>query len=181
MNLISILQDWRPNSYLVVRKIRIQFLVFCILALCSQIAQASAYPAKVVRIIDGDTIVVLDSNNRQHRIRLAGIDAPEKKQAFGNVSRQNLANISFGQLALVDTYKLDRYGRELAVVYVNKIDIGLFQIKSGLAWHYKKYAHEQAPSERIEYASSELDAKRGKKGIWSDVHAVEPWDFRRKK
>lgn len=159
----------------------IRLMSALLLVLCCQIAHANSYTAKVVRIIDGDTLVVLDSDNHLHRIRLAGIDAPEKKQPFGNVSRKNLADIAFGQIAVVNAYKLDRYGRELAVVLIQNIDVGLFQIRSGLALHYKKYMHEQSSNDRVEYARSELDAKYNKIGLWSQEGLIEPWSFRRRR
>ena len=87
---------------------------------------------RVIGVADGDTITVLGSNRVQHRIRLAGIDAPEKSQAYGQVSK-------------LEYHKTDRYGRTVGTVLVNGRDVNLEQIRAGLAWHYKQYQGEQAP------------------------------------
>ena len=99
-------------------------------------------------IADGDTITTLDSANQQHRIRLNGIDAPEKAQPFGNVSKQNLARLAFSRNAVVDCPKFDRYGRQVCLVRVSGIDVGLAQIEAGLAWWYRKYSREQSSTAR---------------------------------
>lgn len=85
-------------------------------ALFSQIAFADTYTGRVVGISDGDTITVLDSSNGQHKIRLAGIDAPEKSQAFGQRSKENLSALVFGKPVTIETKKNDRYAREIGKV-----------------------------------------------------------------
>ncbi len=100
---------------------------------------------KVGRVVDGDTLYVLDANYKQHKIRLAGIDAPEKKQAYGLASRKHLASIVADQQVTVEYQKRDRYGRIVGKVLLDGIDACLEQVKAGFAWHYKKYQHEQSP------------------------------------
>ncbi len=90
-------------------------------------------------IADGDTLTILDTSNQQHRIRLYGIDAPEKKQPFGSRSKQNLAALAFAKHAVVEWTKPDRYGRIIGKVIVDGQDVGLRQIEAGLAWWYRKY------------------------------------------
>ncbi len=152
-------------------------LLFCFLV-SAQAALAETYTGRVVGITDGDTITVLDATNRQHKIRLSGIDAPEKKQAFGNISKQTLADLVFSKTVTVETSKVDRYRRELAKVWVGSIDANLEQVKAGLAWYYKKYEHEQPPVDRRAYAVAEEDARASRLGLWRDSYPVPPWDFR---
>jgi endonuclease YncB( thermonuclease family) len=133
----------------------------------------------VVGIADGDTITVLDDSKTQHRVRLAGIDAPEKGQAFGNVSRQHLADLVAGQRVTVERHKRDRFGRIVGKVQRGGLDVCLEQVRAGMAWHFKKYAAEQSPEDRRTYAEVEEQARANKAGLWGDARAVPPWEFRR--
>jgi endonuclease YncB( thermonuclease family) len=123
---------------------------------------------KVVSIADGDTLIVLDASNHQHRIRLTGIDAPESRQAFGTRSREHLASLVFGKQVTVGYDKQDRYRRTLGKVIVDGRDANLEQIKSGMAWHYKFYENEQPPQDRKTYAEAEREARAAKRGLWVD-------------
>jgi endonuclease YncB( thermonuclease family) len=134
---------------------------------------------KVVGVADGDTITILDSSNTQHKIRLAGIDAPEKSQPFGQVSKQNLSDMVFGQQVTIDWQKRDRYQRIVGKVLLNRKDVNLEQLKAGLAWHYKKYVQEQPAEDREHYAQVELQAQQAKMGLWKEANAVAPWDWRK--
>jgi endonuclease YncB( thermonuclease family) len=111
--------------------------VFAVYALCFSLAQAETLNGRVVKIADGDTVTILDESNRQHKVRLVGIDAPERKQPFGTVSRQHLAGLVFGKTVAMRWQKRDRYQRILGKVLVDGQDVNLEQIKAGLAWHYK--------------------------------------------
>ena len=133
---------------------------------------------KVVGVSDGDTITVLDSGKTQHKIRLAGIDAPEKTQAFGERSKQHLSDLVFGKTVAVDWNKTDKYGRTIGKVIVNGQDANLSQVQTGLAWHYKQYEKEQLASDRRVYAQAEVDARTRKIGLWHDAAPTPPWDFR---
>jgi len=93
---------------------------------------------KVGRVVDGDTLYVLDANYKDHKIRLAGIDAPERRQAYGLASRKHLASIVAGRQVTVEYQKRNRYGRIVGKVWIDGVDACLEQIKAGLAWHYKK-------------------------------------------
>ena len=108
------------------------------LALCLVLqVQADTLLGKVINVADGDTITILDDTNTQHKIRLAGIDAPEKRQAFGAVSKQSLAEQVAGRSVAVEWVKVDRYGRKVGKVLLAGMDCNLVQIRRGLAWHYK--------------------------------------------
>ena len=145
------------------------------------LAQAGTLTGRVVRISDGDTLVVLDSSNAQHKIRLTGIDAPERGQAFGTKSKEHLSDSIAGKFVVVEYSKRDRYQRILGKVLLSDQDMNLEQIKAGLAWHYKKYQKEQAPADRELYSEAEIEAREAKRGLWYDPHPVPPWEHRKSK
>jgi endonuclease YncB( thermonuclease family) len=133
---------------------------------------------RVVAIADGDTITILDSASTQHRIRLAGIDAPESHQAFGEQSRLSLSEMIFGKDVSVSYQKVDQYGRLVGKIILDGKDINLEQVKAGMAWHYKFYEDEQTPEERDAYAKAEAEARASQRGLWQDPNPVEPYQFR---
>ena len=140
---------------------------------------ATTLQGKVVNVADGDTITVLDANNTQHKIRLQGIDAPEKAQAFGQKSKQSLHQLIHSKQVSVEFQKKDKYGRTVGKVVFNGLDVCLEQIKLGMAWHYKQYESEQPKEERETYAQSELAARSMAVGIWKDKNPTPPWEFRK--
>lgn len=142
-------------------------------------AQAETLLGKVIHVQDGDSITVLDETHTQHKIRLSGIDAPERRQAFGNVSKESLAEQVAGQSVAVEWDKVDRYGRKVGKVLLAGMDSNLVQIKRGLAWHYKQYEREQSPADRQSYAEAEVEARAAKLGLWRDAAPLPPWHFRR--
>ena len=144
-----------------------------------QFVNAATLTGKVVGVADGDTITVLDSSNTQYIIRLAGIDAPEKKQAFGNVSKQSLSDLVYGKQVDVDWSKQDRYGRTVGKVFVNGTNANLVQVKRGLAWYYKKYQNELILDDRLDYLHAQEAAESSKVGLWADREPTPPWDFRK--
>ncbi len=149
--------------------------------LCAGLAQATwaeTLTGRVVAIADGDTLTLLDVANRQHHIRLMGIDAPEKAQQFGNRSRTALGARAFGKDAVAECGKRDRYGREVCKIIVDSVDINLEQIRAGMAWWYRQYAKEQTPGDREEYELAEFQAKSHRQGLWADKNPVPPWEWR---
>lgn len=141
--------------------------------------QAGTIIGRVVGVTDGDTVTVLDSGKVQHKIRLAGIDAPEKKQAFGNRSKESLSDLVFNKPVTVDTGKADRYGREVGKIIVNGLDANLEQVKRGFAWHYKAYRREQSANDRKLYDFAESEARAAKRGLWRDAEPIPPWEWRK--
>lgn len=133
-------------------------LLFSVALATASTSFAETYSGLVVSVAGGDTVTVLDDTNRQHKVRLSGIDAPEKAQAFGNVSRQHLAQLVFQKRVTVEFEKLDRYKREVGKVLVAGKDANLEQIEAGLAWHYKKYQSEQPQADRQAYSAAENSA-----------------------
>ena len=158
-------------------KLLMSFLL--IFSVCTASA-SKILQGKVVSVADGDTITVLDAEKNQHKIRLQGIDAPEKAQAFGAKSKQALYEMVHGKTVQVSFEKSDKYGRILGKVLLDGQDICHQQIKAGLAWHYKKYQNQQPLVDRDDYSASETAAKSEKLGLWSDPQPVAPWDFRKR-
>ncbi len=142
---------------------------------------AATIEGRVVSVADGDTVTVLDAGKIQHKIRLAGIDAPEKKQAFGNRSKDSLSDLVFGKSVRVETGKKDRYGREVGKILADDRDVNLVQVQRGLAWHYKAYEREQSAADRSLYDAAERDARAGRRGLWRDAQPVPPWEWRKER
>lgn len=149
------------------------------LMLAVSVCFAEIRSGRVVGVVDGDTVDLLTAEHEQVRIRLAGIDAPEKAQPFGQRSKQKMSDLVFGKDAQVEFTKRDRYGRIIGKVLVNGRDASLGLLDAGLAWHYKKYAGEQSASDRATYASAEDTAKASRVGLWRDELPTAPWDWRR--
>ena len=143
-------------------------------------ARADALIGKVVGITDGDTITVLDVGKTEHKVRLMGIDAPEKKQDFGNESKKALSNYIYQKEITVEYRKQDRYKRKVGKIILGKEDICLQMIKDGMAWHYKDYEKEQPKIDRDLYSQAELKAREAKIGLWQDSKAIAPSTFRHK-
>lgn len=133
---------------------------------------------KVVGVTDGDTVTIIDADSVQRRVRLAGIDAPESEQPFGYASYVHLFNLAHEQFVTATCPKVDRYRRDVCTVWVHGQDINLAQLKAGLAWHFKRYAHEQPDDEREAYAAAEDAARAARVGLWQEDAPVAPWVWR---
>src|SRR5918997_1123444 len=133
---------------------------------------------KVIRVSDGDTIAVLDKDNKTHKIRFQGIDAPESKQDFGQASKENLSKMVFGKQVTVIWDKVDKYRRTVGKVLVDGRDINIEQVRAGFAWHYKKYADEQPAEDRVTYAKAEEEARAARLGLWQDPNPTPPGEWR---
>ena len=134
---------------------------------------ASDIEGKVVAITDGDTLTVL-VGTEQVKGRLDGIDAPERRQAFGTQAREKLAELTFGKSVTVEGNKKDRYGRTIGRVLVGGQDASLAMLEAGLAWHYKAYSKDATLSR------AEADARNALKGLWADPEPIAPWEFRKR-
>jgi len=164
-----------------------RYLIILFTTLVTSTAAADI-SGKVVAVTDGDTIKILDNNSTQHKIRLTGIDAPEKAQPFGNASRKHLASLVAGKEVRVETSKNDRYGRVLGKVWVQPqncsacgktLNANLAQILAGMAWWYQDYAKDQPAQDRARYESAVKEARKGKLGLWSEPDPIPPWAWRR--
>ena len=134
---------------------------------------------KVIGIKDGDTVEVL-YYQLPFTIRLEHIDAPEKKQAFGTVSKKKLSDLCFGKMVTIVSKNkkgnYDRNGRMIAEIFLeNGTNINKEMVKAGLAWHFKKYSKDRS------YSDVEILAKKSKLGLWQDQNAIAPWEFRQNK
>ena len=140
---------------------------------------AESISGRIVAVADGDTLTLLDRSFVEHKIRLSGIDAPEKKQAFGQRAKAKLSANAYGLQAEADCLKTDRYGRNICVVRVNGRDVGLEQIRAGMAWWYRQYAKEQSQQKRTDYEQAKSIAKARSHGLWDSKNQVLPWEWRR--
>ncbi len=140
---------------------------------------------RVVRVIDGDTLVLLVSGNVQERIRLSGIDCPERKQAFGMRAKEALLARVAGEGVSVewdkrDRYKRDRYKRIVGKVIDDEGDVNLALVRNGMCWWYRKYAREQSAVDQVLYEKAEEKARGERVGLWVDLQPVAPWEWRRR-
>jgi micrococcal nuclease len=136
-------------------------------------APALALEGKVVGVIDGDTIDVLDSSKKQHRVRFDGIDAPERGQPFSSRAKSTLSELVFGKAVRVETEGADKYDRTIGRVYLDGRDVGLAMLEAGMAWHYTKYDQGK------DYAAAEKTARSLSRGLWDDRSPIPPWEWRR--
>jgi endonuclease YncB( thermonuclease family) len=130
-----------------------------------------------VQVSDGDTITVLAAGNRQVRVRLAWVDAPERGQAFANASRQSLRELVAGRTVRVIERDVDRYGRTVGTVEVDGLDVCLEQLQRGLAWVFERYIVDAPAETQREYREVQELARWERKGLWKDKDAIPPWEF----
>ncbi|MDS4030392.1 MAG: thermonuclease family protein [Candidatus Contendobacter sp.] len=133
---------------------------------------ADTLTGRVVAVADGDTLTVLVEGNRQVKIRLVGIDAPEYDQPFGQKSRQSLSELTFGRTATVAVQKTDDYGRVVGTVTVGGVNVEAEQVRRGLAWVYRHY------SDDARLLALEAEAKAARRGLWADANPMPPWEWR---
>ena len=130
---------------------------------------------KVVSISDGDTFTILTEEKIQIKIRLYGIDCPEKGQEFGQVCKEYLSKLIFNKLVEVENKGYDRFKRTLGVVFVNQINVNEKMLEEGMAWHFKKYDRS------LRWSLIEEKAKSEKRGLWSNPNFIAPWEYRKNK
>jgi endonuclease YncB( thermonuclease family) len=135
-------------------------------------AFSTEWTGTVVGISDGDTLTVLNANKRQVKIRMAEIDAPESKQAFGTQSKKSLSDLCFKKSVVVDDHGTDRYKRTLGRIKCDGVDANAEQVRRGMAWAYKRYLTDQS------IITLEDTARSGKAGLWADEKPTPPWEFR---
>jgi len=133
---------------------------------------ANTLAGRVVGVADGDTLTLLSAGRQQMKVRLNSIDAPEKKQPFGNAAKKALSDKVFNKQVIVETSKIDRYGRSLGTVWVDGRLVNLEMVKTGMAWVYRQYATDPA------YYSAENIARKNKIGLWAQSNPIPPWEFR---
>ena len=138
-----------------------------------------AWAGEVVGITDGDTITVLNSKTlKDVKIRLYGIDTPEKGQAFSKRAKQFTSTLVYGKVVEVGAITVDHYGKTVSLVYVEGKGVCDELIRAGLAWVYYLYCNLPICAE---WKNLEAEAKEAKRGIWSEHNPIPPWEFRRKR
>lgn len=140
---------------------------------------AETISGEVIKVPDGDTITIVDSANRKHRVRFLGIDAPEKNQASGQACGRSLSDKIYGETVKVKYDKKDRYGRILGTVYLGDRNVNLEQVTEGCAWYYWHYARDVERALRSAYAEAESEAQSKRLGLWKKSDPVPPWEFRK--
>lgn len=157
-------------------KTRHFFLISLILfQLTAQSVCARTLIGKVVAVTDGDTIKVL-VNKKEVKVRLYGIDTPEKKQAFGTQAKKYTSNKCFGKVVTVKEQGKDRYKRTLGyVILPGKKNLNELLVRDGMAWWYQQYAPNNKRLKQLEN-----DARKAKRGLWKDKAPVPPWEFRKR-
>jgi endonuclease YncB( thermonuclease family) len=133
---------------------------------------AEPFTGKVVSVHDGDTLTVLDATKVQRKVRLQGIDAPERGQPFGNVARDRLAALTMGKAVAVHDDGRDKWGRTLGRVEVEGQDVSRQMVAEGLAWHYSRFSDDAG------LAAAEREARAAVRGLWRDRQPVPPWEWR---
>ena len=151
---------------------------FLILLCCPILLFATEFSAKVIRVVDGDSVNILRLPEREElKLRLYGIDAPEWKQAYGKESKDALNELlGTNREIFVKVLDKDRYGRLICKLHLNSEDISVneWMVSKGNAWHYEKYAPDD-----IKLQSAEENARNNKLGLWSFAEPIPPWEFRK--
>lgn len=158
-----------------VRPLRSSILIFLFLWLSlSSSLFAADFTGKVIGVSDGDTITVLHQGHPE-KIRLEGIDCPEKAQAFGQRAKQFTSDLAFGKVVTVRGVETrDRYGRILGnVILPDGQNLNHQLLQAGFAWWYRKYSHD------LQLEHMESEARKAKHGLWADPYPIPPWEWRR--
>ncbi len=142
------------------------------LLIISALVAAPAFADQVIGVADGDTLTVLH-DGKSLKIRLGNIDAPEKKQAFGERSKQSLSDMCYRKDATYSVQSIDRYGRTVAVVKCGDVEVNRAQIERGFAWVYERYNKD------LSLLALQDETKEKRMGLWADASPTPPWDFRR--
>lgn len=140
--------------------------------------QEAPFRGRIQHLSDGDSFVVRAEDGRRVPVRLSAIDAPEKNQLHGDVSRRALLALVDEKTLTIIPVKRDPYGRTVAKVMAGEVDVGLEQVRTGMAWHYKRYESEQTVRDRRAYAAAEQRAREASLGLWAQPDPIPPWRFR---
>lgn len=140
--------------------------------LCANVLLAEEFDAKVIAVMDGDTIMVL-RDSEKIKIRLANIDAPEKDQAFGPPARESLSEMVRKQQVRINSQAVDQYGRMVATVALDGRNVNEEQVRRGMAWEYSHYHGDRG------YIALQNEAQQARRGLWSQSSPVAPWQWRK--
>jgi endonuclease YncB( thermonuclease family) len=141
--------------------------------------QALPQAVRVIRVVDGDTMVVSTAESLTLKVRMQGIDAPECGMPFGPQAQRFLAQLVLGRTVKMSKTGRDRYGRTVATVTVDGQDVGFAMLQVGLAWHDRHYNRKSLSGTRTsDYAEAQQRAVQNFTGLWVDPHRVAPWLWR---
>ena len=143
-------------------------------------AAGESFKAATIAISDGDSFVVRGADGVRLRVRLAGIDAPERSQPYSAVARRHLDDLLGKRELVLAPIKIDPFGRLVAQVSVDGVDPALAMLEAGLAWHFARYDRDLPPALRVRYADAAALARRERVGLWRDDTPEPPWEFRRR-
>ena len=152
--------------------------IFLAIILLAATAPASDWTGLCVAVTDGDTIRVLSPDNREVRVRLYGIDAPERRQPYGTASRDYAASLCHRREVTVRPVDTDRYGRTVGLVEVGDVEVNREMVAAGLAWLYPQYC--RIP-DCVEWRELEAEARDARRGLWAQDGPVPPWEWRRER
>ena len=155
--------------------IRPALLLLIVVPILQVSALAAELTGRVVHVADGDTLTVLDDDKVEHKVRLHGIDAPERGQAFGTKAREALAEKLHKSTVRVVWKEKDQYGRIVGDVFLGKRHINTEMVHDGFAWWYRHYAPKSKELER-----AEAEARKERRGLWHDKDPEPPWDYRKR-
>lgn len=153
-------------------------VVASVALMLSASALAETLQGRVVGVSDGDTLTLLVGGHQQVKVRLAGVDAPEKKQDFGQASKKSLSDQVFNQVVTVEVQDTDRYGRTVGWVSVEGGDVNAAQVQRGMAWVYRQYVDTTSRYGKA-LLDLEANAQARRAGLWAGHNPTPPWDFRR--
>ncbi|MDO8812875.1 MAG: thermonuclease family protein [Gallionella sp.] len=150
----------------------LRFLIYLVLLGTSSAVQGAEFTAKVVAVLDGDTVMVQRKGGLV-KIRLNEIDAPEKAQAFGETSRRSLSEMVLGKQVKVSSQAVDKYGRMVAHLGLDGLDVNAEQIRRGMAWEYSHFHGNKA------LVALQEEAKQVPRGLWAFSDPTPPWEWRK--
>lgn len=148
-----------------------RFLV-TLFALVALNAQAESFEAKVLAVMDGDTVFV-KSGPFKAKLRLVNVDAPEKDQPYGKQSQESLQSLIGGKVIHVESKAVDKFGRTIALISIGDINVNEEQVRRGMAW---AYSHSREG--RI-YARLQNEAQQAKRGLWQQANPQSPAQWRK--
>lgn len=154
-------------------------LLSSLLLTLSMQTHADELSGRVIDVASGDSITIVDANNTELKVRLSGIDAPEKQQPFGLESRKSLTDLVYGKEVTVNWIKRDYHKRVVGKVLLNKVDINLEQVKRGMAWVFKHFMDDPYSQDQADYMDAQEEAENRHLGLWSQRDPIPPWEFRR--
>lgn len=156
----------------------IKFLFYIAIIIFHSTAMATPdYKAKVIGITDGDTIKVLRTGNEHVKVRLAGIDCPERKQPWGTKAKQAASDLVAGQTVTIKVTDIDRYGRTVGRVFVDGMNVNRALVEGGHCWAYTRYVKDKV------LFTLQDEARKSQRGLWAlpETERVQPWEWRRNK